>query len=247
MATILLVHGAWQGAWCWDRLVPLLRSAGHQPVTVELTGGGARAGELTPDVDLTTHVADVEAAVRDVSEGEPIVLVTHSYSGMVAADVVERVLDRVGAVVLVDAFYPAPGESALDQMPHVFSDRFRARAADVGDGWRLPANEALLDVWGLHDPEDRRWVGSRLTDWSLRCFESPSAAASDAMRGLSRWYVSGVGDHPAAPAFQAIAARAADDGCTHVSISCGHDVQVERPADLAAVIDDAASVATTRR
>jgi pimeloyl-ACP methyl ester carboxylesterase len=241
VASIVLVHGAWQGAWCWDRLVPLLDAAGHTATAVELTGCGSRA-PMTVAIDLATHVADVVGAVEAVDD-ERVVLVVHSYSGMVAAGAAEVVAPRLAAVVLVDAFYPSHGESALDQMPAAFAERFRAQAAGVGDGWRLPAGDALLDVWGLHDPEDRRWVRDNLTDWSLRCFESPVAMPTGAVRQLPRWFVGGAGDHPAGPAFAAIGERAAADGCALVTLPCGHDVQVERPAELAGVIDDAAAAA----
>jgi pimeloyl-ACP methyl ester carboxylesterase len=235
----VLVHGAWQGAWCWDRLVPILERAGHRPAAIDLQGCGARA-PMTPGVELADHVADVVTAA-DAVDDERFVLVVHSYSGMVAAGVAELIRPRLSAVVLVDAFYPEHGESALDAMPPPFRDRFRARAAEVGDGWRLPADESLLDVWGLHDPVDRRWVAANLTDWSLRCFESPVAAPSRALRSIPRWYVSGVGDHPAGAAFEAIGRVAEADGCSLVTVACGHDVQVERPEDLGSVIDVAAT------
>ena len=243
MATVVLVHGAWHGAWCWDRVLPFVAHAGHEPIAVELTGSGARAAELTPDVDLATHVADVAA---HVTAAAPVVLVVHSYSGMVAAGVADAVPEALAAVVLVDSFYPEDGDAAIDQMPPPFQEHFRNRAAEVGDGWRLPADASLLDVWGLHDADDRAWVLEHLTDWSLRCFESPVRAPSGALRRVPRWYVSGVGDHPAGPPFQAIGRRAAADGCTLVELACGHDVQVERPAELAAVIGVAADAAAQR-
>lgn len=248
MSRIILVHGAWQGAWCWDRLGPLLIDAGLRPMTVELTGSGTRASELDETIDLATHVEDVTAALaaRDVTAepGEPgCVLVVHSYSGMLAPAVVAAAGRSIAAVVFVDAFYPVESESALDQMPPPFQERFRQQALEVGAGWRLPAGEHLLDVWGLHDPDDRRWVGGQLSDWSLRCFESPSTAGQGALRATYRWYVVAAGAHPSAAAFAPLGRRAQEDGCTLVELACGHDVQVERPAELAAVIAQAAATA----
>lgn len=237
MARVVLVHGAWQGAWCWERLAPRLTDAGLDVVRPTLTGSGERADELTPDVDLETHISDVAAVVGDGEE--PGVLVVHSYSGMLAASVVERQPGRVRAVVFVDSFYPARSETAFDQMPPPFREAFRARAAEHGDGWRLPASDALLDVWGLRDPEHRDWVRERLTDWSVRCFESPSPTAREVLAEVPRWFVVAAGDHPSASAFQAVAQVAAADGCRVVSVPSGHDVMVEAPEALAAVIVDA--------
>lgn len=238
MASILLVHGAWQGAWCSDRLVPLLRRDAHDPLAIDLTGCGARA-PIAADVDLTTHINDVVDAAARIEESR-FVLVAHSYAGMVAAGVAEVLRSRLCAVVLIDAFYPQHGEAAIDQMPPAFRARFRTQAGELGDGWRLPASDDLLDVWGLREDDDRRWVRSRMTDWSLRCFEASVDAAGAALAAVPRWYVAGVGDHPAGVAFAAIAQRAEADGCTRVDLACGHDVQVERPVELAAVISDAA-------
>lgn len=195
---------------------------------------------MTQDLALADHVGDVVVAADEVDD-EQFVLVVHSYSGMVAAGAAELLGPRLSAVVLVDAFHPAHGESALDAMPPLFQGRFRARAEEVGDGWRLPADDSLLDVWGLHDPVDRQWVGANLTDWSLRCFESPVDAPTRALHSIPRWYVSGAGDHPASATFAAIGKSAEADGCTLITLACGHDVQVERPGELASVIHDAAT------
>lgn len=182
MGAIVLVHGAWQGAWCWARTLPRLDDGGHVVVAPTLRGSGERADELDPQVGLADHVADVAAALEGLDE--PAVLVVHSYAGMLPAGVVARCgPDAVGAVVFVDSFYPDEGESAFDQMLAGFPDLFRQRAAEEGDGWRLPPDDALLDVWGLHDPADRRWVRAHLTDWSVRCFESPSAAPRSVLAG----------------------------------------------------------------
>src|SRR3954467_6986711 len=62
--TFLLVHGAWHGGWCWRKLTPLLRAAGHQVFTPTLTGLGDRAHLLSADVDLTTHIKDITAVLE---------------------------------------------------------------------------------------------------------------------------------------------------------------------------------------
>ena len=238
---VVLVHGAWQGAWAWERMVPLLSGSVDQVRTPTLAGAGARAGELTPHVDLRAHVADVVAAVGDA--GRDVVLVAHSYAGMVVPDVVAARPGVVRAIVFVDAFYPDEGVAAIDQMPPPFRQLFRDRARDEGEGWRLPASESLLDVWGIHDQELRTWVGARLTDWSLRCFESPCAAPRSVLSDVPRWYVAGTADYPARAAFHAVAEQARADGATCTGLATGHDVMLEDPAGLAAVVGQAISAA----
>lgn len=238
MGTAVLVHGAWQGSWCWDRIAPLLEEAGHDVATPTLTGSGSRASEMSPEVNLATHVGDVVECIEGLGS-ERVVLVGHSYAGMVLPGVVDALPDRVATAVFVDAFYPTHGQAALDMLSPPFQERFRQQAAEQGDGWRLPASDALLDVWGLRDPEDRRWVRERLTDWSLRCFESPSDAPDRRIAGLARWYVSGTEDVPSRAVFGPVAEIAAADGCTVVDVPTGHDVMVEAPDALATVVLDA--------
>ncbi|CAN5416302.1 alpha/beta fold hydrolase [soil metagenome] len=236
MAAIVLVHGAWQGAWCWERVTPLLEQAGHRVESPTLRGSGDRASELSPEVTLDDHIDEVSEIVASLNEGG-VLLVGHSYAGMVLAGVAERIADRLAGLVFIDAFYPRDGESALDQMPEQFQAMFRRRAAEDGDGWRLPAGEGLLDVWGLHEPELRQWVGSRLTDWSIRCFETPARIPDRTLGLLPRTYVAATAEgYPARAAFGVLATRAADDGCRLVEIPTGHDVMLEAPGELSEAI-----------
>ena len=239
MADVVLIHGAWQGAWAWQRVSPLLPDTRvHTPT---LTGSGERAGELTEEVDLRTHVEDVVSSIDEARDG--VVLVAHSYAGMVVPEVVARRPGVVRAAVFVDAFYPDEGEAAIDQMPPHFRQVFRDRARHEGDGWRLPATESLLDVWGVRDVELRRWIAEHLTDWSLRCFESPSTAPRSVLRRVPRWYVAGTVACPARDAFEAVAERADVDGATLVDLPAGHDVMLEDPAGLAGVVREAIAAA----
>ena len=82
MANYVLVHGAWHGAWCWRRVVDLLQAQGHRVHALTLTGLGERAHLLSPDIHLSTHIQDVVAAI-DNEELQDVVLVVHSYAGMV--------------------------------------------------------------------------------------------------------------------------------------------------------------------
>ena len=236
MSSFVLVHGAWQGSWCWDRLTPLLVGSGSVVSTPTLTGCGGRAAELTADVGLADHVDDVVGDIVS-NDRDGVVLVGHSYSGMVISGVAERISDRLSALVFVDAFYPDDGDSALGQMPPPFQAMFRQRAIDEGDGWRLPANDGLLDVWGLHDPALRAWVRPQLTDWSLNCFTSSLALPTMRRSRLRRVYVAANAEnYPAKAAFGPIADKARADDCTIHRVDAGHDLMLEQPRDLADIL-----------
>src|SRR5437660_801825 len=110
MATFVLVHGAWHGGWCWRKLMPLLRSAGHAVWTPTLTGLGERAHLGNPDVGLSTHVQDV-VNVLEYEDLSNVVLVGHSYGGMVITGVAHQMPGRLAHLVYLDAFVPKDGQS----------------------------------------------------------------------------------------------------------------------------------------
>lgn len=110
MANFLLVHGAWHGAWCWQRVLPALMQSGHRAHAVTLTGVGERAHLLNPGIDLETHITDVMAAM-DAEEMDDVVLVVHSYAGMLGTAVADRRPERLQHLVYLDAVLPEPGES----------------------------------------------------------------------------------------------------------------------------------------
>ena len=116
MSHYVLVHGAWEGAWSWEKVVPLLEEKGHQVVTVELPGSSSNR----KPVDEVTQYAHV-GAVADVFatiEGT-VVLVGHSLGGTVISQVAERFPERIQRLVYVTAFLLKSGENALETMQSV--------------------------------------------------------------------------------------------------------------------------------
>ena len=78
--TFVLVHGAWHGGWCWQRVADRLRSGGHIVFTPTLTGLGERSHLLRAGIDLKTHIADV-VNVMKWEQLSDVVLCGHSYGG----------------------------------------------------------------------------------------------------------------------------------------------------------------------
>ncbi len=110
MANFVLVHGAWHGGWCWRDVIPALTRAGHRVHAVTLTGVGERAHLMTPAITLETHITDVVNAI-EIEEMERLVLVVHSYAGMIGTAIADRMPQRLRHLVYVDAVVPKPGES----------------------------------------------------------------------------------------------------------------------------------------
>src|SRR5690348_9189286 len=192
MSTFVLVHGAWQGTSTWDLIVPKLQRVRHKVFTPVLTGLGADSHRLSPAVNLDTHIDDVTGLLKGEGLREAT-LVGHSYAGMVITAVAERESSRLSRLVYVDAFVPGDGESALDLLPENIRESFREQARTKGEGWRLPASESLLDLWGLHAGAAREFVRARLCDFSLRCFEQKVRLPSNAAAMLPKTFIAAVG------------------------------------------------------
>jgi ribulose-5-phosphate 4-epimerase/fuculose-1-phosphate aldolase/pimeloyl-ACP methyl ester carboxylesterase len=129
MATYVLVHGAWSGSHGWRSVRPLLQQAGHVVFTPSLTGQGERAHLATPEVNLSTHIQDVYNAIwyEDLND---IILVGHSYGGMVVTGVADRMPNRIKHLVYLDAFLPSNGQSLFD----LTGDGANRQSTD----WRVP-------------------------------------------------------------------------------------------------------------
>jgi pimeloyl-ACP methyl ester carboxylesterase len=137
MATYVLVPGAWLGGWAWQPVARQLRSEGHEVYPLTLTGLGERSHLARPEVDLDTHVTDVVNLIRTEDLRE-VLLVGHSYAGIVVAAAADRLADRVATVVYVDSGPFPDGTAYLDtQEPEARAAVERA-VAGQGDGWRLP-------------------------------------------------------------------------------------------------------------
>jgi pimeloyl-ACP methyl ester carboxylesterase len=168
MAKIVLVHGGLHGGWCWTKVTPLFRSLGHDVFAVTLTGLGERVHLANPSIDLTTHIQDVVNTI--VYEGlRDVVLVGHSYGGLVVTGAADAIADRLNQLIYVDAIVPENGESMFDIFGDDFARARRAAANEFGGGWRMPLRKA--QDYGVTDLDDVRWSASRLSAHPIATYE----------------------------------------------------------------------------
>jgi len=229
MATFVLVHGAWHGGWCWSRVAPLLRDAGHQVHTPTLTGLGEGAAPPTPTVDLDTHVSDVLEllASEDLTE---VALVGHSYGGMVITAVADRAAGRLAHLVYLDAFVPQDGQCVLDLVTPEVAALSREQARTVGDGWLVPA--LPLEFWGVTDAADVEWATPLMRPQPLGTLEQPLGLSGGGAASLPRTYIGT--DHPM---LQRFAERArAEGGWRSRHLATGHDAMITKPREVAAML-----------
>ncbi|HUH41378.1 MAG TPA: alpha/beta fold hydrolase, partial [Castellaniella sp.] len=129
--TYVLVHGAWHGGWCWARVAGPLRRQGHRVLTPTLTGLGERCHLLSPRITLETFIQDIVHVLNfeDLSE---VILVGHSFAGLVISGVADRVPQRIRQLVYLDAFLMDPGKSVFDTLAPDLVARLRDAAATTG-------------------------------------------------------------------------------------------------------------------
>ena len=234
MSTFVLVHGAWHGGWCWDRVAPLLRGAGHEVHAPTLTGVAERAHLLSPLVGLDTHVEDVVRLI-DVLGLRDVVLVGHSYAGQVVTGVTDRRPEVIARRVYLDAFVGSDGEAARDLLPDSVEHHWAESAAEQGFGWLVPVRS--LSVLGVTKQADVDWLTPKLTPHPWKTYTDPLR-----LRGA-------VDDVPAAfvecvawmRVFAGQADRARDRGWPVHELETGHEAMVTAPKALAEVLIELAT------
>lgn len=162
--TFLVCHGAWSAGWAWKKMHPLMQAAGHRLITPSYTGLGERAHLAHQALDLEAHIQDV-LNVISYEDLRDIVLVGHSYGGMVATGVADRVRERIAQMIYIDAFVPRDGQSLFD-LNEAAIETMRELASD-GDGWRIPPMPTPPDT----SPADVEWLTARRVDMPIKCFE----------------------------------------------------------------------------
>jgi pimeloyl-ACP methyl ester carboxylesterase len=230
MATFVLVHGAWHGGWCWVKVTRLLTDAAHTVYTPTLTGLGERAHLARGDIDLALHVEDV-AAMLDAEELRNVMLVGHSYAGMVITAVAARVPQRIARLVYLDAFVPEAGKAVFDYVDPKAADGIRQSAASDPDGWRVPPFPP--ERFGVTSARDTEWLKRHLVPQPLRTFEQGVSAVPPAK--VPRTYIYCA--KPAMGPFGQFADRFRDDQRWKFhEVKAGHDAMVTAPADIAKLL-----------
>jgi pimeloyl-ACP methyl ester carboxylesterase len=233
MATFVIVHGAWSGGHAWRWVRPLLWSAGHEVFTPALTGLGERSHLASAQVDLETHLRDV-IAVLEYEDLREVVLVGHSYGGMVISGVADRVPERLALLVYLDAEVPMDGQSELDLLPAQERAGYEEAARSKGQGWLIPPPlpEPLPD-----DLDPRvRWAMLRMVSQPLATFAQPLRLANPAGLKVPRAYVlcaHGKEDQ-ALPGY--VQRARSDPGWRFVELAAGHSAHVTAPRELVNVL-----------
>lgn len=231
MATFVLVHGAWHGGWAWDRVAPLLESAGHRVDALDLPGHGdlpAPVSEMTLDAYARRVAHRVEAA------GEPVVLVGHSMGGMPVTQAAELVPERIATLVYLAAFLPGDGRSLLqltdgDPVSLVGPNL----VVDEVAGSCVVNEHALRETfYGECSDDDAAWAAARLVPESLAAIATPVRITEERAGSVARVYIECVRDRAISIAKQR--QMWADRPCAQViTLDTDHSPYLSRPAETA--------------
>ncbi|CAM4514738.1 alpha/beta fold hydrolase [Paenibacillus endophyticus] len=194
MSTFVLVHGSWHGAWCWERIVPMLEEAGHRVIAVDLPGHGIDHTPLT-EVNLKSYT-DCLSAVLD-KESEKVILIGHSMAGVVISQTAEYFPEKIEKLVYLCAFLPDNGQSLFDAFGIV----------DLGDDapTAVYIDEAQTYI-GLNDEaiyshfyadcseEDFQYAKSKLVKEPLIPSVTPVQVTEERFGSVPRVYIEGLRD-----------------------------------------------------
>ncbi len=230
--TFVLVHGAWHGGWAWERTTPYLTNAGYKVFTPTLTGLGDKANLANQDVGLSTHIQDI-LALLEKENLHNIVLVGHSYAGMVIAGVAEKAPERISQLVFLDAFVPKDGQSLGDIIGPQGMAGIRQGAKAVGQGWQIPSFP--VERFGITSEADIAFVKPKLVPQPIKTFEEPVSLTNPSAASLPRTFI--YLSKPAMGSFDGFAKMAqSSKDWGYYEMETGHDAMVLEPQKLAELL-----------
>jgi len=217
-------------------VTPLLRKGGHEVYAPTLTGLGERSHLLRQGISLETHIRDV-VNVLQFEDLRDVILVGHSYAGMVIAGVADVAPERLRHLVYLDAMTPKDGQSMLDYAGPKFEKDVRRRVDRHGDGWLFPYMRDW-GTFGVTDKKDLEWMVPRLTSIPIATWEQEVRFRNHDALALPKTFIwcSGPGrtkkdvrkDWPLPADFP--------KGWGFYQIKTGHDAMITAPRELARIL-----------
>lgn len=234
MSTFVVVHGAWGGAWSWNKfVVPLLRKAGHDVFAATLTGLGERTHLARPEITTETHVQDV-ANVLFYEDLHDVVLAGHSYGGRVISGVADRMPERLAQLVYLDAAVPwLEGEQDEGRR------RERMEQAEREGVWRIPPGDMQGD-----DPEEiKRWAAPRRSGQPIKTLTEPVRLEHGPPAVPKAFVYCAKGKEPGSAQAQRASQIKADPAWRYYELDTGHNLHYSAPQETVGVLLELAKAA----
>jgi pimeloyl-ACP methyl ester carboxylesterase len=237
MATFVLVHGAWHGGWCWSRITPHLRAAGHDVYTPTMTGFGERSHLLSKDVGLEMNVTDIMNVLlwEDLNE---VILVAQSYAGMVTTSVADRMPERIAALVYINAFIAADGVSQNDMLPDWRREMIEEELKSDPDAWRMPPPSP--ELIGVKDPEVAAWITEKMTIQPAKTMADRATITGAVDRITNRTFIRATG-YPNSTFDKTVKDFQAHPDWRGIEIDTSHDAMITAADDVIGIFEEVAS------
>jgi pimeloyl-ACP methyl ester carboxylesterase len=189
MTTYVLVGGGWLGGWCWQRVARRLRDNGHDAYPATLTGLGERVHLASPQVDLETHITDVVNLI-EFEDLHDVVLLGHSYGGLVVTGAADRIPERISELVYLDTAPLPDGGSLIEKFPSELRKRTEEQVQELGEGWKfpIPPPEELANMASLEgvDEDHLRLLYFRATPQPFGTYTQPLRLRNPARETLPK-------------------------------------------------------------
>jgi pimeloyl-ACP methyl ester carboxylesterase len=225
MSTFILVHGAWHGSWCWEKVAPLLAASGHRVALVDFA--------RSPSPSLASYRDAVLAALD--AAGEPAVVVGHSMGGIVISEAAEAKPDRIAKLVYVTGFLPRSGESMFDLARTDRESLLRKTLVVDEQGMSShPPDAARAGLFADCSDADADRALARLVKEPIAVLATPATLGAKFAR-VPRAYVVCTEDRAVSPSLQRrmIEASPCDDV---VELAASHSPFFSKPDELASIL-----------
>jgi pimeloyl-ACP methyl ester carboxylesterase len=245
MAAYVLVGGAWLGGWCWQPIARRLREEGNDAYPVTLTGLGERVHLASPQINLDTHITDVVNLI-EFEDLHDVVLLGHSYAGLVVTGAADRIPERIAQLVYLDTGAFPDGTVLVDSFAPETRRYVERQVEELGAGWRfpMPPQEELANFGSVEGLDDTQLglLRSRAVDQPFGTFTQPLRLENPAREGLPKV---GILCSFSLEAVQAMIASGepvfrelASPNWRFVELPTGHYPMFSRPDDVAVVLLD---------
>jgi pimeloyl-ACP methyl ester carboxylesterase len=222
--TYVFVHGAWGGGWAWKKVGKIISEQGNDVYRATLTGLGERKHLSSPNINLSTHIEDVVNLIifEDLKE---VILVGHSYGGMVATGVLDRIPDRIKQVIYIDGHLPFDGESVFDAMN---KERVPSVMAMEKEGFLIPSWTKAEQPFPKDVPHP------------AACLKEKIVLKNTATKSFSGKYILTADDatKPEADNFYKSFLRAKSYGYQTLIMQADHNPQNSKPEELSKLLLD---------
>jgi pimeloyl-ACP methyl ester carboxylesterase len=230
MGLFVVAHGAWSAGWAWKKMHPLMVARGHRLITPTYTGLGERAHLAHAGVGLETHIADI-VGVLETEDLRDILLIGHSYGGMVATGVADRARERIAGLIYIDAFAPRDGDSVFGLLPPQARAQRQPVASNGGEAWQIPPGPMPADT----SDADRAWAEPRRRPQPVKAFEQP-LRLHHGEPSMPRHYIY-CARHTPDDRFRQFHERAEREGWGRDIIDASHNPHITAPEALADMLD----------